>query len=282
MKTTKLGIFLLLILSVNASALTVMEINTEWMWDDNFPHSGRLVGTDIKPPTRSEYQSELSYYASIINENKADVVALIEIEGCHVAEDLLRIVNKGSNNYGLACRKGRDTFTGQDVAVITTLRINKSSIDTFPTIKVHYKGKRIGPSKVLGFVAKDNKGKDHIIIATHLISKRGNNDGKRLAQAQAISLARQLMHQSYKTDSAIILGDLNDTPGSETLNELTSGEYPLTNPYKKKVCSYTYRGKCSLIDHILVTRNLSGGKLDYIEMPKKYSDHNALVYKLKR
>ena len=165
------------------------------------------------------------------------------------------------------------------MAVLTKFQIAPSTITTFPEVSVNLGSKKIRPSKVVGFVSRDKAGTKHVIIAAHLISKRGGNDLKRLAQAKAINIARQKMQKRYLVTSAILLGDFNDFPGSPVLNELMGGTYKLYNPQDKKDCSYIYRGKCSLIDHILITVNLTGGELDYIDLPEKYSDHHAIRYR---
>jgi endonuclease/exonuclease/phosphatase family metal-dependent hydrolase len=56
------------------------------------------------------------------------------------------------------------------------------------------------------------KDKTYYVIATHLISKRRNNDAKRYAQAHAIR--RTLLTQESHYHHYVILGDLNDTSNS--------------------------------------------------------------------
>ena len=139
--------------------------------------------------------------------------------------------------------------------------------------------KRVRPSKILSVVASDKEtGDNYLVTALHLISKRSSkNEFKRLAQAKAVRSGVESMIEAYRIDHQIILGDINDYPGSKTLEILKDGQ--LVNPADSDDCSYTYSGKCNLIDHIIVSKSLSGGELYDVEMNEKYSDHSAVVYK---
>ena len=72
------------------------------------------------------------------------------------------------------------------------------------------------------------------------------------------------------------MGDINDYSNSKTIRILKGSS--LKNPAKSNHCSYTYKGKCKLIDHILVSKNMRG-EFKVIDIPKKYSDHSAVVFK---
>ena len=265
-----------LVLSFNVSALTIMEINTEFLWDHKAPHDGRLI-KESKVPTQAKYEAELDYYKSLIQKHNADVVGLIEIEGCHIAKDLATKLNA---NWNVACKKGRDTFTGQDVALITKFKVLRKTIDnhknSFALIKSgDKKGKRVRPSKALSVVLSNGRD-SYLVTVAHLISKRGNNDLKRLAQAEAIKKTHLKLRERYKTKNQIILGDFNDLPESPVLSELTSAGVALVDTM---ACTYVYKGKCNLIDYILVSNNIAGGSLFAVKVSHKFSDHSVLVYK---
>ena len=132
MRFPKILLTFLMLMPLQVFAVNVIEINTEWLWDSSDPHEGRVVGVDkkIKPPSLHEYNDELNYYASIIEQNDADIVVLIEIEGCYVADDVSRSL---SGSWEVVCQKGIDTFTAQDVALIfdsLTFSVNQSSKTT--------------------------------------------------------------------------------------------------------------------------------------------------------
>lgn len=273
MKTLTINIIVAITLSIanQAFALTVMSINTDFLWDSREPHDGRIVGQRKPAPTLSQYHKELSYYTDLVRDADADIVGLIEIEGCHVAEKLARALG---DPWSSTCRKGLDSWTGQDVALLTKMKTLASS-----NIKGHstrLKGKKIRATRALTAVLTDGK-ETYMIAVAHLASKLGNNDLKRVAQAKSLKSGINAMLSKYDVDHKIILGDMNDTPNSDTLKTLMVGGYQ--NPARVTNCSYTYRNKCSLIDHILTSSSLAGGEFYDQPMSSTFSDHRAVIYK---
>jgi predicted extracellular nuclease len=264
----------------SVQALTVMEINTEFLWDHLEPHEGKIIGTKKNPPSKEEYVDEIRFFAKLIHQNKADIVSLVEIESCRVAKHVAKALKSTGEDWYVACKKGRDRHTGQDVAALSRTPFIKSSITTFKNFSSSLNGNKIRPSKILGAVTTLPTGEKVAVIVAHLVSKRGNNDAKRLAQAKAVSKARNDMHSRLGVSHAIVMGDMNDTPKSPALRALLVGSVPLTNPADNRDCSYIYRGNCQLIDHILISKSLSGGSLKHIDMPDTYSDHHAIIYHL--
>ena len=225
-----------------------------------------------------QYQKELDYYAKLIQEKKAEALALIEIENCEVAEDVATNIGP---NWRSVCIKSRDTFTGQDVSLLFDVRTFTPIPGSQTTHPGHYAmngDKKVRPSKVLSVVAQHNgTNESYLFTVAHLISKtRPANDSKRQAQAIAVRLGMDSMKTTYDIDHTVLMGDMNDYPGSKTLINLKGDD--LTNPADQNDCSYTYQGKCNLIDHILVSKSLSGGELTDLEIPEKYSDHKAMLY----
>ena len=75
----------------------------------------------------------------------------------------------------------------------------------------------VNPSKVL--IADVRMEGDIIsVIVAHLISKRGSNDDKRVAQATVIR--RHAIKAMIEGKHVIVMGDLNDEPGSGTLRRI--------------------------------------------------------------
>lgn len=261
-----------LLFSLTASALTVLEINTEFLWDDKVPHEGRLAGDKFPIPTRAAYQDELNYYATLITQSGAEVVGLIELEGCHVARDLARLLGK---EWKSVCKKGRDTFTAQDVALLTSFSVNPKSVTNHSKSYYKLNGKKSRPSKALTALIGSG-GNTYSVTVAHLVSKRSNNDEKRLKQARAITKTVNLHASVFKPQHIIIMGDLNDTVGSPALEA-----FKVANVQHAAIgssCSYVFRNQCDLIDHILVSEGLQGGSFSHIDLPTKYSDHHAVKY----
>jgi len=218
----------------------------------------------------------MDYFKHLITKSGAEVVGLTEIEGCHIAEDLTKILG---SDWSSICRNGRDKYTGQDVAILTTMHpINKTTNNhhhSFSKIqRGDEKGKKVRPSKALSTILTDGKSK-YLVTVTHLISMRADNNPKREAQAVAITNTLKEMNNRFNPDHEILMGDLNAYPKSRTLKFIM--DQRLTNHADKNDCSYTYKGSCKLIDHVLTSWNLGKVDIKTIKIPRKYSDHKAVL-----
>ena len=265
-----------------ANAVTVISINTEFFWDANEPHEGRIVGygqdENIKPPTSKEFEIEAFAFAKTIEAQNADIVGLVEIENEVVAKAILKYL---PNNWRHVFLKGRDNYTGQDVAVLTRFSLIDETASNFKDSPNSGAFKR--PSKILG-VGLKNSGESYYVVVTHLISKAGDNDAKRKKQAHAV---RKIINDEFNNyNHVIVLGDLNDTPGSPALRKIKgSGSKKLVQLADTSLgtddYSYIYRGEKQLIDHILVSQSLINGSEDFyaIDYPEALTDHRSVVFK---
>ena len=193
-----------------------MTMNTEWYWETSPLNKGRIaIGPRGNAPTPREVELEAWAIADIIEDANADVVGLTEIENQNVAN---LIAAQLGSEWTVAFSQGRDTITGQDVVLLTRHTIDAGSITTYPNIRGNAPGAaNVRPSKVLG-VKVEIDGDDYLFVVAHLISKRASNDARRLAQADAIRIA--ILGQFLSMDHIVIMGDLNDTPGSPPLNRI--------------------------------------------------------------
>ncbi|WP_224067876.1 endonuclease/exonuclease/phosphatase family protein [Vibrio penaeicida] len=269
------------VFSWHLNAATIATINTEWLWDHVSPHEGRVVGTEDgnrPPPTEVEYRSELKLIAKKITDLDADIVSLLEIEGEHIAKDLTSLLPE----YQYVFKKSRDTFTSQDIAILTKYRVMEGTVSTNPktyAISTETK-KQVRPSKVLAVGLMDGDD-SYYVVATHLISKRHNSkkkDAKRVAQAEAIRKA--VTKNQPKYDRVIVMGDMNDTPESATLASLMGSNDSAPNLVQwasAEDYSYVYRGKQQLIDHVLVDSGVTNADFYNVDMPGEVSDHRISV-----
>ncbi len=169
--------------------------------------------------------------------------------------------------------KGRDIYTGQDVALLTRLDVIQNSATNFPNTEGSFGGVSAKPSKVLGVGLKDAAGEKYFVIVTHLTSKRSSNDKKRAAQANAIRTVYMKNVSSY--DHAVVMGDLNDDLMSEPLNQLISGGLKIISDTEDY--SYVYKAKKQLIDHILVSEGLAN-EADFSDFSMgPISDHRGVM-----
>lgn len=262
--------------------LSAMTINAEWLWDYDNNIDGEVLGPgDI--PNFNEYWAEIRYYAGLIVENKANLVAFQEIEGCHIIEDIRSELGTGS--WHSVCQTGRDTYTGQDVAIVSRFPVVYGP-DTFPDTFGQYAGTSVRPTKIVGAVLDTPHG-DLAVITTHLLSRANpDNDLRRAAQADAVLTNLYTLMQQLNVVHGLVMGDLNDSPDSTPLMLLTSSGTLKNTLYANgrnatsSDCSFTFQGNCELIDHILKSSSLTGGEFRIVKTNRQYTDHHAVLYRL--
>lgn len=130
------------------------------------------------------------------------------------------------------------------------------------------------------------EGKALTLINCHLKSANARtNKEKKLAKKQRHRQAEivQVFCQDQRDQSIIILGDLNDTPNSETLHKLTNERY-ISAWEKHEGRLYTTRHKtCPIVlDYILIDSHIAFHNPQShhintnITYPFKYSDHDPI------
>jgi exonuclease III len=273
-------IFLFFTASFSQAELSVMTINTEWLWS---PYDKQVDGSRFNKGdmSKAKYEAELAFYTSQIKQNSIQILAVSEIENHSVANDLALSFGSSWRAY---FKQGRDTATGQDVAILSNLEPVKGSLTDFgfPTGQLPRfldKGKRL--SKVVGvqFWFMSGLSKKKIgVITSHFLSKRKENKKKlQNRQRQAYALVKAIDEFIDDSDSLIVLGDFNDYISSTTLailmekNQLLSAEVMINKTKKNTLNNKALRR----IDHILY-RNLNIKKFKIVNL-LKHSDHDGVV-----
>jgi endonuclease I/endonuclease/exonuclease/phosphatase family metal-dependent hydrolase len=130
------------------------------------------------------------------------------------------------------------------------------------------------------------------VIANHFASKKNNNvnEPQRINQAKVIKdYVTQILNKDASSN-VIVLGDLNDEPGSQTLQTLLSEgslvDLPVSLLSPQDAYSYIFRGSKELIDHILVSPNLTAKTNPSVQIPHvntsssrttRTSDHDPII-----
>jgi exonuclease III len=273
-------IYLFLFATFIHAELNVMTINTEWLWSPYDRHvDGDRFNKGDMPAVK--YEEELTFYATQIKQNAIHVLAVSEIENHSVADDLARSFGVGWRAY---FKQGRDTATGQDVAILSNLKPVEGSLTDFgfPEGQLpRFLDKKKRLSKVVGvqFWFQTGQSKKKVgVITSHFLSKR--KDSKKKAQnrhRQAYALVKAMDEFVNNTDSLIVLGDFNDYISSNTLavlmdkNHLLSAEVMINKMNKSKPNKQALRR----IDHILY-RNLQIKDFKIVNL-MKYSDHDGVL-----
>ena len=275
-----IGIILLL-LSANftQAELNVMTINTEWLWS---PYDRQVDGSRYNKGdmSKAQYNDELAFYTSIIKQKSVQILAVSEIENHSVVNDLAKAFGPQWKAY---FKQGRDTATGQDVAILSNLKPVKGSLTDFgfPAGQLpRFLDKKKRLSKVVGaqFWSDSGNGTKKIgVITAHFLSKRKENKKKsQNRQRQAYALVKAMDKFIDDSDSLIVLGDFNDFIHSKTLTILMKKHQLLSSELMMSKVNSTSLNKKALrrIDHILY-RNLSIKTFDIVNL-KKHSDHDGI------
>lgn len=253
--------------------LRVASLNAEWLWT---PHDNSVDGSRFNKgdPSESAYANELRFYAGLINQHKVRVLAISEIENEQVAREFAAQLG---GDWFVAFRQGRDTATGQDVAILSNLGEPLLVTDFgFPAGEVDgYKPKRL--SKVVGMLVEFDQRRIGVITA-HFLSKRNDSPkkaAKRLMQAKAMVKA----HASFEdVDAVIILGDFNDFRSSPVIKTLER-ETKAKNAQVACDRDSIKENKRYMIDHILF-RGLHCSHVLTIDL-QSFSDHPLLIAEFK-
>jgi hypothetical protein len=285
------GLFLILItcysLSGQAQAplINVMTLNAEWLWT---PFDGKAEGTSFNKGdmSKSEYQKEVRFYADIVLRHDVHMLTISEIENAAVARD---IAERLGPHWHVYFKQGRDTATGQDVAILSRLeshnaRPSEANDYGFPAgyVAGYKKPKRL--SKLVGVhvnLAESSTGLTSLnILTSHFLSKRNESPAKRAKRwMQAEALVNAANRQPV-AQATIVAGDLNDWVRSKTLQTLQDKlrlKSVLTDCRKRSDAADIKKNVRSeySVDHILF-RGLKCIDHYFVDL-KDYSDHPGLI-----
>ena len=269
MKVLLLILISALLSNSSLAEIRAMTLNAEWLWT---PLDSQIDGDKFNKGDMAEaaYLEEIKFYAELINNTGSLVIAISEIENGMVAGHIAGLLGEKWRAY---FKQGRDTATGQDVAILSNFPLVKGSVTDFGfpfgTIDSSSKKKRL--SKVLGAKFLIRRGASEFklgVITSHFLSKRNNNPKKtanRQRQAVALSKAIQLFNRS--SDALLVMGDFNDTTNSKTLTILRDSS-------KLKSVQIEGENSRNRIDHILYKGLIE--RVTVLKDLKQHSDHHAV------
>lgn len=294
----------------NSSTLSIMTLNAEFLWDGIAPEEGS-VNFEWKN-SETEAMEHMEVVAQIIIRNNPDILNLVEVENL----DALKTLNK-SFLFGLGYKpffvQGRDTYTGQDVALLS--RIDPENMDIYYYPEKGESGniqKSVSKNYYCKFTIGDLK---IAVIGLHFLAYPMSQSRKHKRQAQADAIHILTMELNNDGYSVIVLGDFNDFDGDILDN---NDNIPITNVLTivksmdtsnpdddlinvmndvHKTDRYTAfwdanrndlvdsPREFSAIDHILLSSDLSS-KVDLVNIPHDYdprlvTDHFPVFVRFK-
>ncbi len=207
----------------DSSVLTVMTLNAEFLWDGVAPEEGQ----PNFPWKNSETEAteHMEAVAAIIRQSSPDILHLVPVEN---EQALGRLNNNHLQGMGYQPYfvKGKDTYTGQDVALLT--RIDPESNQIHRDDGTGQSGTVTkGVSKNL--YAKFTIGSMRIaIVGVHLLAQPNMESRRRQREAQADVIRRRASTLRSEGYLVIVLGDLNDYDGDAACRDHIDS-MPITN-----------------------------------------------------
>lgn len=254
----------------NGDELTIATYNTYLLFD-TICDSGRCHTSDFEQKrTQQEFDERIAQVAAAIDALGADIVMLQEVE----KQPVLDALNEALENPYPVAYLAESGYPGSlDVAVLargeardimTYLQLEDSQ-QTFtrPLLRVDL---QINCKSVIAFAA-------------HFRSKVGDDPNRRLAEART---TRQIVGEvaAQNQDALLLLGgDLNDTPDSDMMQELTgNGGLVWVAEGKRLIDVYTivHNSMRMQVDHLLLAP--SGGGAYVPDSVRSVHDHNPVGY----
>ncbi|MGD9364693.1 MAG: lamin tail domain-containing protein [Desulfobacteraceae bacterium] len=294
------------------SRLIIMTLNAEFMWDGVDPEEGQV---DFAwKHSQTEAEEHMQAVARIIIRSNADMVNLVEIENLEALNTLNAKFLQG-RGYKPYFAKGKDTYTGQDMGLLTRIDPENNQIV--------YDGRKGVSGSVQKSVSKNYVGTFKIndikmaLIGLHFLSRPSSQNRKFKRQAQADAIAAMAIEKHAQGYSMVVLGDFNDYDGSNCCKDHvesapitnvlshiksmspTSGDDDLVNvaafvPQSDRYTAFwdkddddlmDHPGEFTSIDHILLSPAMAD-RVEFADMPhqhdpRRVTDHYPVVVALK-
>lgn len=193
-----------------AGEFRIATLNCEWLFDDD-PSDNSQLGATLSAPNAAAYESRIRQFSDAIASMDLDVIALQEIEGQHVVDDIAeKIATEHSAVYQTAFVEGQDTFTGQNVAFLVRTGdgvVFAGDFDRFVRDSSDSEQPR-NVSKHLWCKAQLG-GEEVTFVTCHLIASNLNR-----RKQQAVTLRTWIT--PHIGENLVVLGDMNSrvSPGS--------------------------------------------------------------------
>jgi endonuclease/exonuclease/phosphatase family metal-dependent hydrolase len=283
------------------SALTVMTLNAEFLWDGVVPEEGGAT-FDWKGD-KAKAEEHMAAVAAIIKASNPDIVNLAEVENLAA----LKRLNDGflaGQGYEPYFVQGTDTGTGQDVTLLTRIDPESGGIQrdkraatsggaTHSVSKNYYAKLKVGDQQIA-------------LVGLHLRAFPDRQDLKPVREAQAKVIAQLATDLTLQGYSVVVMGDFNDFDGSPECLDAASdvpitavlstiravqpstASDDLTNASRSVAqtdrYTYVYSGRHQAIDHVLLSPPLALA-VTSVTIPHdhdlaQHPDHYAVVVKI--
>lgn len=244
--------------SPDPQALTVVNWNTRNFFNDKVddPGGADVIGS-MYLLTAAEYKTKRDRVSAVLAGLNPDIAVLAELENTKVLSDLQADLKAKGADYPYSALIPTNDI--REIAILSKIELGmpKSHQDEnffrWDTFAPGYSYTRDCLEVPIVF-----NGRKIVLLAVHFRSKFSPDDPeKRLAEAQHTRDIADAITTAEPNTGVIILGDFNDVPGSDPVNDLQNGnKIPgvytnasmLAEPASIR-WSYDYMGTLELIDH---------------------------------
>lgn len=277
--------------SPNAKPLSVVNWNTRNFFNDKVddPGGADTIGSNYLL-TASEYKAKRDKVAGVLAGLNPDIAVLAEIENALVLKDLQSDLKALGSDYPYSVLVQTNDI--REIAVLSKVELgaHKSHQDEnfyrWGTFAPAYSYTRDCLEVPIVF-----NGRKIVLLAVHFRSKFSPDDpSKRLAEAQHTRDIADAITAAEPDTSVIVLGDFNDTPGSEPYNAVINGNTQVgiyanasiqAQPANSQ-WTYDFMGMLELIDHQMSSPllspmlNLQSIQILHTAASKDASDHSPV------
>jgi len=266
------------------NSVVIGTYNTHLFFDKNCD-SGYCSSSDFESvPSDSEYKTKVADLAASVNEIAADIILLQEVEKESCLKDLFE--KSGAYDEYYLGEKGYDASV--DTGVMTKGKITYKNKHPEQIDCAECEGGKTTFSRAFLETHIELGCREIIVFSAHFKSKADDDAPRRLAEAAAAAKILKNTAEKYPDALIVMGGDLNDEPGSDTLEFLESEPAFLRVAMElslQEQATYYYHGDAIALDHIFWVKSDLGsyktGSAEVIkDAPSWYSlgssDHAAL------
>jgi hypothetical protein len=255
--------------------------------DEEFtPGSALHYGTAIYTDKVSRLASVLSQMGKDLSPDGLSMFGVAEIENETVLNDLIAQPAFKGRNYKIVHYDSPDR-RGVDVALIYNPKYFRV-LSSYPLNVPLMEDGKAHPTRDILWVLGIYDGDTVNVFVNHWPSRRGGEDASAPNRALAASIARKAIDEKMKVNpeaKVILMGDLNDDPGSPSVAKVLGakgdkekvGKGEMYNPWVKHIKSgsgtLAFDDSWNLFDQIMV----SYGYLDQMQSGYFYS--KAIIFK---
>lgn len=266
------------VLAEDTDSIMVMSWNLEnyfdWKNDSTSVSDGEFSSRGVKRWTRRRVLSKSNAIAKTIlftadeRGRLPDFICFQEVENARALKTLLNETALYKTDFRFIHRDSPDS-RGIDVAIL--YRATKWIPDGISAVQPKDSAGNILMTRDIlsaGFSKKGETGPKLHIVACHLPSKYGGAAVSKPRREQAVMTLCQIADSLEATAPAIICGDFNDVPSSETFAPINGRLRNLALPFEARgEGTLRYKGVWEIIDMFLISRSFQNYNMEIPEIP---------------